>query len=364
MAADPSIPIDPVTLGHIISDQRRASRAFLYPWIRLLSRAAVTIIVAVRRLCPVRFAAPAAMDRLCLLFLRRCVCPTAVSLLIRHFIVETNLLNFCIRNAAAPGLAEAGLRPTRLAELGDSAVIEHDLSVYRVLLALGSAAPIGARDHADLDFSMLTVPAVDPEPLGRRFARLDIQTALCLMNIPFAFCLTPVQYRRAVHSLRLDTSLLTVLAALTGDTVFLSWRPAALPVRVDTPMLMCRRWCTSTRCAANTPTPGSASWPRPRSARPAGGEDAADVGGLVLVVAGEDRLQVVQVACRGVGRQVALKRLARGARGAGLLAAAGAAGGADLAHAPESVPDLGQQRTQLVDAVLHFPVLRFGTVGH
>ncbi|MGO8886250.1 MAG: DUF6999 family protein [Streptosporangiaceae bacterium] len=95
MAADPSIPIDPVTLGHIISDQRRASRAFLYPWIRLLSRAAVTIIVAVRRLCPVRFAAPAAMDRLCLLFLRRCVCPTAVSLLIRHFIVETNLLNFC-----------------------------------------------------------------------------------------------------------------------------------------------------------------------------------------------------------------------------------------------------------------------------
>jgi hypothetical protein len=234
MAADPSIPIDPVTLGHIISDQRRASRAFLYPWIRLLSRAAVTIIVAVRRLCPVRFAAPAAMDRLCLLFLRRCVCPTAVSLLIRHFIVETNLLNFCVRNAAAPGLAEAGLRPTRLAELGDSAVIEHDLNVYRVLLALGSAAPIGARDHADLDFSMLTVPAVDPEPLGRRFARLDIQTALCLMNIPFAFCLTPVQYRRAVHSLRLDTSLLTVLAALTGDTVFLSWRPAALPVRVDT----------------------------------------------------------------------------------------------------------------------------------
>jgi hypothetical protein len=87
-------------------------------------------------------------------------------------------------------------------------VIEHDLNVYRVLLALGNAGPLRQPDHADLDFGMLDTPCVDPEPQTRRFAKLDIQTALCLMNIPFAFCLTPAQYRRAVHSLRLDTSLL------------------------------------------------------------------------------------------------------------------------------------------------------------
>jgi hypothetical protein len=53
------------------------------------------------------------------------------------------------------------------------------------------------------------------------------------MNIPFAFCLTSAEYQRAVHSLRLDTSLLTVLAAVTGDGTFLSWRGGSLPVRVD-----------------------------------------------------------------------------------------------------------------------------------
>jgi hypothetical protein len=37
-----------------------------------------------------------------------------------------------------------------------------------------------------------------------------------------------------VHSLRLDASLLTILAALTGDGTFLTWRPAGLPVRIDT----------------------------------------------------------------------------------------------------------------------------------
>jgi hypothetical protein len=235
MAADPSIPVDPATLCVVIRDQRRPSRAFLYPWVRVLSRAVVTVIVLVKRVVPVRFSAHVTMDRLCLWFLRRFVSPTAVTLLIRHFIVETNLLNFCVRNAGLPARAAVGLRPVSLSGLGNRAVIEHDLNVYRVLFALGSArVPAQGQPHGcDLDFGMLEVPEVDPEPETRRLLNLDIQTALCLMNIPFALCLTPGEYRRAVHSLRLDASLLSVLAAITGDDTFLGWRTALLPVRVD-----------------------------------------------------------------------------------------------------------------------------------
>jgi hypothetical protein len=234
--------MDRDTLRLVLRDQRRPSRAALYPWIRVLSRMAVTLIVAGKRACPIRFSAHATMDRMCLWFLRRFVSPDAVTLLIRHFIVETNLLNFCVRNGLpAPGLqGEVTLRPVTLADLGNRAVIEHDLNVYRVLLALGSdgrpgdAGLPGQRDHASLDFAMLSIPRIDPEPGTRRLVNLDIQTALCLMNIPFAACLTPAEYRRAVHSLRLDASLLAILAALTGDAAFLAWRPAGLQVRVDT----------------------------------------------------------------------------------------------------------------------------------
>ena len=233
MAADPSIPLDRATLRLVIRDQRRPSRALLYPWVRVVSRVTVTVIVSGKRICPVRFAAHATMDRMCLWFLRRFVSPTAVSLLIRHFIVETNLLNFCVANAGLPGREPVGLRPVTLSGLGNRAVIEHDLNVYRVLLALGSAAALARPYRGDLEFGMLEVPSVDPEPATRRLLNLDIQTALCLMNIPFAFCLTPAEYRRAVHSLRLDSSLLSVLAALTGDDTFLGWRTALPPVRVD-----------------------------------------------------------------------------------------------------------------------------------
>jgi hypothetical protein len=197
--------------------------------------------VAGKRACPIRFSAHATMDRMCLWFLRRFVSPVAVTLLIRHFIVETNLLNFCLRNGLrTPGPpGELTLRPATLADLGNRAVIQHDLNVYRALFALGSqgaggdAGLPGRPDPASLDFGMLGVPGIDPEPHTRRLLNLDIQTALCLMNIPFAACLTPGEYRRAVHSLRLDASLLSILAALTGDAAFLAWRPAGLPVRVD-----------------------------------------------------------------------------------------------------------------------------------
>jgi len=232
MAVDQSIPIDPATLQLVIGDQRRASRTFAYPWLRIVSRVLVALIVIAKRLLRVQVTAHALMDRMCLWFLRRFVSPAAVSLLIRHFIVETNLLNFCARNSGLSAAAEVSLRPVRLADLGNRAVTEHDLNVYRVLFALGCASPLAGRPSRSLDFSMLGVPQIDPEPRSRRLLRLDIQTALCLMNIPFALCLTPDEYRRAVHSMRLDTSLLSILAELTGDQVFRCWQ-AAPPVRVS-----------------------------------------------------------------------------------------------------------------------------------
>jgi len=231
--------MDPDVLRLVIRDQRSLSRAALYPWVRVLSRLAVTLIVVAKRACPVRFSAHATMDRMCLWFLRHFVSPAAVTLLIRHFIIETNLLNFCVRNSQHGGGCDITLRPKSIADLGNCAVIEHDLNVYRVLFALGGhgrsgeAGMLRRRDPASLDFGMLGIPAIDPEPHAPRILRLDIQTALCLMNIPFAACLTPDEYRRAVHSLRLDATLLHMLAELTGDSTFLAWRPAGLQVRVD-----------------------------------------------------------------------------------------------------------------------------------
>jgi hypothetical protein len=228
--ADPTLPVDRATLDLIVADQRRSSRRWLYPWLRVVSRVSVALIQVVKRLVPVPVRAHRLMDRLCLWFLRRFVDPGAVTLLIRHFVVETNLLNFLLRNARPARFDVVALRPTALAGLGDGAVIQHDINVYDAMIALGGRRLEARRP---LDFRMLDVPALDPEPWRRRLMRLDIQTALCLMNIPFALCLTADEYRRAVHSMRLDESLLGALAALTGDPTFRTWRPAGSVIRLD-----------------------------------------------------------------------------------------------------------------------------------
>jgi len=234
---DPVLPFDAGARRLLVRDQQRWTRRYLRPVASVVSRVVVALICVAKHLAPARLSSHSTLDRLCLWFLRRFVAPEAVHLLIRHFVVETNLLNFIVRNSGAKGVPEVDLVPTTLAELGDGAVIQHDVNVYNVVIDLGTcdrAALLRRRRVEDLDFSPLRVPPIDPEPGSRRLLHLDVETALCLMNIPFALLTTADEYRRAVNSLQLDETLLSCLTAITGDPTFLAWRPASYPVRLET----------------------------------------------------------------------------------------------------------------------------------
>ncbi|MFE5339979.1 DUF6999 family protein [Isoptericola sp. NPDC056578] len=228
--ADPSVPLDKPLVRMIIEDQQRPSRRLLYPIARIVSRVLVAVLSVVKRVFPGRWMTLATMDALCLWFLRRFVSPDAVELLIRHFVVETNLVNFIIRNTPA-AIEPVTLRPTTLSGLGDNAVVEHDVNVYDVLIAL-EGIDITAPER--LNFAQLDVPDLDPERRRPRLLRLDIQTALCLMNIPFCIALNLEEFRRAIHSLRFDDSFLSILAVLTDDETFEHWKMGALSLWMDT----------------------------------------------------------------------------------------------------------------------------------
>ncbi len=227
--ADPSVPLDRALVRQIIDDQRRQSRRWLYPIARVLSRILVALISIVKRVLPFRWMPLRTMDTLCVWFLRNFVSPGAVELLIRHFVVETNLVNFIIRNTPVD-MDPVTLRPETLAGLGDQAVVEHDVNVYDVLIALDSVPLTRAET---LDFTQLDIPPLDAERQHRRLLRLDIQTALCFMNIPFSMALTVEEYRRAVHSIRFDDSFLEILATVCGDDTFRHWKLGALSLWMD-----------------------------------------------------------------------------------------------------------------------------------
>jgi hypothetical protein len=227
---------------------RSWSRRRLKPFVRPLSLVAVAAISAVKRLLPFEFSWHVAIDVLCIWFLRRFVAPEACALLMRHFIVETNLLCFLARNAR-PGaptksddntIAEPTLRPRRCADLGDGAVLRHDLNVYNLLHDLGTTADVDVRTPRPLhtlDVSMLEVGPIEGDEghdSHRRILHLDIETALYLMNIPFCLFTTTDEYERGVNSFQLDQSLCAAIAGLTGDPAFLAWTPLKFSSYVTT----------------------------------------------------------------------------------------------------------------------------------
>jgi hypothetical protein len=219
LRGDPTFHFDRHALDLLEADQSRWSYRYLRPPARVMSRVAVALITMVKRLLPFQFSNHDLLDRLGIWFLSRFASEEGGELLLRHFVIETNVLAFI---AANTGLTEPTLRPGTLDDLDDNAVIVHDLNLYQVLTDLdGRPLP-----HPDwLVYTMLEIGPIEVSPT-RRLLRLDLETGLAMMNIAFCLLTTSEEYRRAVHSLQLDESVLAILAELTDDPTFLAWKPA------------------------------------------------------------------------------------------------------------------------------------------
>jgi hypothetical protein len=229
MRVDPALHVSEEALDVAIRDMKRWSRKYVKPWLRHVSNVTVFFIILFKRVLPFQFRSHALIDILCVWFMRRFVSPDAARSLIRHFIVETNLISFVVHNSGASDVPDCDLRPINLAEMGERTVIRHDLNIYNFVIDLGTSkdANVDARvPFEELDFSMLDVPHIDAEDKRWRWLNLDIETAVYLMNLPFALFTTEYEYERAVNSFQLDASLLAYLANLTGDPIFRTWTPA------------------------------------------------------------------------------------------------------------------------------------------
>src|SRR5512134_3079655 len=112
LRADPATPLSERAAELLQADLQRWTRRYVRPGARLISAWAVWAIVALKRLLPFQFSSHDALDRLSVWFLRRCVSREGGELLLRHFIVETQLIRFVARNSGLPDVAEPDLLPT------------------------------------------------------------------------------------------------------------------------------------------------------------------------------------------------------------------------------------------------------------
>jgi hypothetical protein len=227
LLADPATPLSERAAYLLHVDLQRWTRRYVRPLARITSLATVWLIVTVKRLLPFQFSSHDRLDRLSVWFLRRCVSPEGGELLLRHFMVETSLLRFLVRNGCHAGGAEPQLLPATFAALMGHAVIQHDMNMYRAIIDVGRELRSRGRFRFDTlaspDFSMLELPDIEPDRQYRRIINLDLGSALYFMNILFALLTTEDIYEQAVNSFQLDESLLAHLADMTGDPAFRAW---------------------------------------------------------------------------------------------------------------------------------------------
>jgi hypothetical protein len=232
MALDPLLHVDDHSRALQVADTQRWTRRHLRPLTRVLCMAVVWIALFVKRTVPpLRRGSEAALNRLGPRFLTRWSSPEALELILRHFAIETQLVNFVARNSGGD-VPEVDLLPRRASELGDwhgvNAVVRHDANIFNLFIDLGESPTADvqtARPADQLDFSMLEMPAFDLHAGVRRWARLDLQSSLDVVVATLAVFMDHDTAERAVNSLQLDESLTAAIANLTGDPVFRTWTP-------------------------------------------------------------------------------------------------------------------------------------------
>jgi hypothetical protein len=236
LRVDPTlhVPLDRRELQ--FREQQRWTRHVVRPVVRVIAMVVIHAALFLKRLVPFRLGSERALNWLGPRFMRRCASPEALAYVLRHFVIESNLINFVARNAGADDVLEVALRPTCADDLADdgglNAVVRHDANIFNLVIDLGESPTADIhtpRALTDLDFSMLTIPVFDVEAHRRRWIALDIESALHITVAALALFMDGATAERAVNSFQLDESLLACLANLTGDDIFRTWTPVKFP---------------------------------------------------------------------------------------------------------------------------------------
>jgi len=234
MAVDPTLHVTPESRIAQVLNNQRWSRRYAYELVRLATMTTIRGVFIVKPLLPIPVGSQAALNWLGPRFLRRFGSPETLEFVLRHLVIETNLINFVARNCGAADVEEVSLRPTNADGIGDdngmNAIARHDANIFNLVIDLGESptADVHSRRPLDeIDFSMLEIPEFDLETDVFRVMNLDTSIATQITVAVLALLMDYDTAERAVNSFQLDESLLGSIANITGDPVFRTFVPQA-----------------------------------------------------------------------------------------------------------------------------------------
>jgi len=171
------------------------------------------VIQVLKIFIPNRFTSSKVLHRTIYWGLRTFVRPDANYLILRHFHIGSEILQFVATNVPGVSIPLNPLRPRDLRGLIDDVFLKHDLNIYNFLIRLNremKAQGIALAKQERLNFDCITDGPFDIDadnlPDGR-LNLIDLETAIELYTPLYQLFLTDSDFWRACNSLQLDETV-------------------------------------------------------------------------------------------------------------------------------------------------------------
>jgi hypothetical protein len=148
------------------------------------------------------------------------VSPEANWLILRHFHLGAQIIEFIERNAPV-SVALSPLKPADIDALKDELFLKHDLNLFNFVIRLNQAlrdegkvlAPV-----SQVDFSMIEEPPLDLAAMPQgKMNWIDLQTAIEIFTPVYQLFLTDNDFWRAANSLQLDETMGVYVATMLNS---------------------------------------------------------------------------------------------------------------------------------------------------
>ena len=225
---DDSVPVDEGAKAALLRGNDTYSRRFFLPACRPLIFIFFVFVQLFRRFFPAWPHSSRMLHNLIHWGLRNFATPDANFLILRHFNIGTEILQFLKDNAPVPAerIQTVPLRPKRLADLKDNVFLQHDLNVYNFIIELNKALRAAGREMEPpprLNFDAITDGPFEFETFpDRRLNFVDVQTAIEFYTPVYALFLSRHDFVRAANSLQLDETFGIYVAKLLDSDYHMS----------------------------------------------------------------------------------------------------------------------------------------------
>jgi hypothetical protein len=210
MYLDLSTPLDEEVKRAWLADSSSRSRQFILPFMRPFARTLIVLFQLLKVVMPRKLAFSRALHRLLAWGMENFIRPEANWLILRHFHLGSQVLQFIAANAPVD-VPTNPLKPKKVEDVREEMFLIHDLNLFNFVIRLNQGLRESGRrlqrvEHPDL--SMIEQPPLRLEDMPRRRRNfLDLQSSIELFTPIYQLLLTDSDFWRATHSLQLDETI-------------------------------------------------------------------------------------------------------------------------------------------------------------